>query len=225
MWALCPERGDGIKPFFITAEVAVSTLSKVLVVLLVLLAIAHSAVLLAYLSQQKDWKSLAQLKQDELDNARADQQSERIAQLEELNETLKTEKADAFQKQQEYFNRAAELKRQLANLERKYRDLVEKEQPIVEEAVSPVAGAPEEGRPAPGKIDGVVREKMESFVAISVGSDDGVKQDYIFHIYHPNKLVCKDLHSQNEFHNNLLDNLYKFLQPLSYNLPIRNNQL
>ena len=37
-----------------------STLSKILVVLLVLLAIAHSAVSLAYLSQQQDWKAAAQ---------------------------------------------------------------------------------------------------------------------------------------------------------------------
>ena len=37
-----------------------STLSKILVVLLVLLAIAHSAVLLAFLSQQQSWKQVAQ---------------------------------------------------------------------------------------------------------------------------------------------------------------------
>ena len=41
-----------------------STLNKILVVLLVLLAIAHSAVLLTYLSQQRSWKQLAQANQE-----------------------------------------------------------------------------------------------------------------------------------------------------------------
>ncbi len=48
-----------------------STLSKILVVLLVLLAIAHSAVLLAYLSQQRSWKELAQANQGQLNDLRA----------------------------------------------------------------------------------------------------------------------------------------------------------
>ena len=56
-----------------------STLSKILVVLLVLLAIAHSAVLLAYLSQQDDWKSLALADEEKLANMLALQNSERIA--------------------------------------------------------------------------------------------------------------------------------------------------
>ena len=56
-----------------------STLSKVLVVLLVLLAIAHSAVLLAYLSQQQDWKALAVALQDKLDNTQALKDSQAIA--------------------------------------------------------------------------------------------------------------------------------------------------
>jgi len=57
----------------------VSTLSKVLIVLLVLLAIAHSAVLLAYLSQQQDWKALAQLEKDKADNLQALLRSQSIA--------------------------------------------------------------------------------------------------------------------------------------------------
>jgi cell shape-determining protein MreC len=132
-------------------------------------------------------ESEAKLSQAMTENAKlsevAKAQSERISQLEQQNETLKTEKAEAFQKQQEYFNRVAELERELTNLERKYRDLVEKEQPTVEKTVTPVTSPTEVGRQAPGKIDGVIREKMENFLAISVGSDDGVKQDYIFHVY------------------------------------------
>ena len=56
-----------------------STLSKILVVLLVLLAIAHSAVLLAYLSQQKDWKTLAQAGEKALERLRARRASETMA--------------------------------------------------------------------------------------------------------------------------------------------------
>jgi len=48
-------------------------------VLLVLLAIAHSAVLLAFLSQADDYKALAQMLQDKLDNVQAAQKSQAIA--------------------------------------------------------------------------------------------------------------------------------------------------
>ena len=70
-----------------------STLSKVLVVLLVLLAIAHSAVLLAYLSQQQDWKALAVALQDKLDNTQALQKSQDIANQQTQGQ-LRTEKQD-----------------------------------------------------------------------------------------------------------------------------------
>ena len=56
-----------------------STLSKILVVLLVLLAIAHSAVLLAFLSQQQNWKQLAQMNEDKAQGARDSLQSANIA--------------------------------------------------------------------------------------------------------------------------------------------------
>ena len=56
-----------------------STLSKILVVILVVLAIAHSGVLLAYLSQQQPWKTLAQGLQSDLDNLRTQRASERQA--------------------------------------------------------------------------------------------------------------------------------------------------
>jgi predicted nucleic acid-binding Zn-ribbon protein len=54
----------------------VSTLSKILVVILVILAIAHSGVLLAYLSQQQSWKTLAQGLQSDLDSLRTKRASD-----------------------------------------------------------------------------------------------------------------------------------------------------
>ena len=70
-----------------------STLSKVMVVLLVLLAIAHSAVLLAYLSQQQDWKALAQAGQQDLKNLWATLSSERIANSENLDRLMDEKQA------------------------------------------------------------------------------------------------------------------------------------
>lgn len=56
-----------------------STLSKILVVLLVLLAIAHSAVLLAFLSQAQDWKALATANEDKWKGAQQELASSKIA--------------------------------------------------------------------------------------------------------------------------------------------------
>lgn len=53
-----------------------STLSKILVVILVVLAIAHSGVLLAYLSQQQSWKTLAQGHWDQLQTLRTQRDSD-----------------------------------------------------------------------------------------------------------------------------------------------------
>ncbi|NIA07093.1 MAG: hypothetical protein GWP14_05580 [Actinobacteria bacterium] len=64
-----------------------STLSKILVVLLVVLAIAHSAVLLAFLSQQQSWKELAQASRAKWERTQESLASARVAHT-QLQERL-----------------------------------------------------------------------------------------------------------------------------------------
>ena len=66
-----------------------STLSKILVVLLVVLAIAHSAVLLAFLSQQEDWKALAQANYSKWESAQESLASANIAHTQLQDQLLK----------------------------------------------------------------------------------------------------------------------------------------
>ena len=56
-----------------------STLTRILIVVLVVLAIAHSAALLAYLSQQQSWKTLALEQSEEVDTLLAQLNSEKTA--------------------------------------------------------------------------------------------------------------------------------------------------
>ncbi len=68
-----------------------STLTKILVVILVLLAIAHSAILLAYLSQQQPWKELALGHAEQIEKLRAEFQSNNLANT-QIQEQLRREK-------------------------------------------------------------------------------------------------------------------------------------
>ena len=81
----------GISFSFVSGEVAVSTLTKILVVLLVVLAIAHSAVLLAYLSQQQSWKTLALGHRDQVRTLRTQRESDKLANA-QTQQRLRNEK-------------------------------------------------------------------------------------------------------------------------------------
>ena len=70
-----------------------STLSKILVVLLVLLAIAHSAILLAYLSQQKNWKAEAQV-QNSMWQSTQDRLASEVIKNKQIQEQLQKTKQD-----------------------------------------------------------------------------------------------------------------------------------
>ncbi len=78
-----------------------STLTKILVVILVVLAIAHSAVRLAYLSQQQSWKTLAEENSEQLKDERALRISNELAngytrtQLTNEKEALQTQLDDS----------------------------------------------------------------------------------------------------------------------------------
>ncbi len=78
---------------FVTGEVAVSTLTKILVVILVVLAIAHSAVLLVYLSQQQSWKTLALERSEDVATLRAQLKSDNLANT-QTQQQLRKEKQD-----------------------------------------------------------------------------------------------------------------------------------
>ena len=111
-------------------------------------------------------------------------QAERILTLEELTENLKAEKEKAFYERQQQFNKAVELERQLSHLDKKYKEAEKIIRDQRGEIARPKGVAVEKrGVAAPTVISGRVREKTESLVAISVGSDDGVKKDYLFHIF------------------------------------------
>ena len=93
-----------------------STLSKVLIVLLVLLAVAHSAVLLAYLSQQQSYKAFAEAKDEELKSARATWRSEAIASDQTL-EQLRKERDVLVAESERIGSLLVNVQRSLAGLE------------------------------------------------------------------------------------------------------------
>ena len=70
-----------------------STLTKILIVVLVVLAIAHSGVLLAYLSQQRSWKDFAQEQSEEVKTLRAQLKSADLANT-QTQQLLSKEKQD-----------------------------------------------------------------------------------------------------------------------------------
>jgi len=137
-------------------------------------------------SQLKE--SEAKLTQAMTENAKlsdvSKMQAERIAALEELTKNLKAEKEKAFYERQQQFNKAAELERQLSNLDKKYKEAEKTIRDLQGEVARPEGVAVEKRAvTAPTVISGIVRDKADNLVAISVGSDDGVKKDYLFHIY------------------------------------------
>ncbi|MCK4850295.1 MAG: hypothetical protein KAT11_03035 [Phycisphaerae bacterium] len=70
-----------------------STLNRILIVILVVLAITHSAVLLTYLSQQQSWKTLALEKSETVDTLLAELKSEGIANTQTRDQLRKEKKA------------------------------------------------------------------------------------------------------------------------------------
>jgi len=110
--------------------------------------------------------------------------TERVSQLENQVETTKAEKEKAFEREQKQFNRAAEMERQRTRLQEKFKEANITIRNLRQEIVRAQRGGEEiEGIQAPAEITGIVRMKKNNLVAISVGSDDGVKKGYLFHIY------------------------------------------
>ena len=110
--------------------------------------------------------------------------TERVAQLENQVETTKAEKEKAFEREQKQFNRAAEMDRQLNRIQERLKEANITIRNLRQDIVRAQRGGEEiEGIQAPAEISGIVRMKKNNLVAISVGSDDGVKKDYLFHVY------------------------------------------
>ena len=109
--------------------------------------------------------------------------TERVAQLENQVETTKAEKEKAFEREQKQFNRAAEMDRQLNRIQERLKEANITIRNLRQDIVRARRGEEIEGIQAPAEISGIVRMKKNNLVAISVGSDDGVKMDYLFHVY------------------------------------------
>ena len=110
--------------------------------------------------------------------------TERVAQLEEQVETTKAEKAQAFEREQKQFNIAAEMERERTRLQDKFKEANITIKNLRQDIVRIQQGGEElQGVQAPVEISGVIRMRMANLAALSVGSDDGVKKGYIFHVH------------------------------------------
>jgi len=118
--------------------------------------------------------------------------TERTAGLEKELETVKKERKDSFDKEKRAVNKVAVLERDRKSLTEQLKELDISLKKLRQQYAQLKEGiAASEGTQPSKSIDGRIHSKKANMVIISVGSNDGVEKDFLFHVYRGDEYLGK----------------------------------